>query len=83
MQAENPAAGECANRAGVKGRDKQAGFTRTGYPCGGAFAFLPKAMSVWISVRVQLEGPDRDGRDSRGWHRQGRNAALRPEQGRE
>ncbi|XP_014485640.1 PREDICTED: eukaryotic translation initiation factor 5B isoform X2 [Dinoponera quadriceps] len=34
------------------------------------------------AARVQLEGPDRDRRDGRGWHRQGRNAALRPEQGR-
>jgi len=38
---------------------------------------------VWISVRIQLEGSDRDRRDGRGWNRQGRNAALRPEQGRE
>lgn len=38
---------------------------------------------VWISVRIQLEGSDRDRRDGRGWNRQGRNTALRPEQGRE
>jgi hypothetical protein len=36
-----------------------------------------------VSVRIQLEGPDRDRCDGRGWNRQGRNADLRPEQRRE
>lgn len=66
--------------------DKQAGFTparrRRRRDLRTPASFLNRG-PVWISVRIQLEGPDRDRRDGRGWNRQGRNAALRPEQGRE
>ena len=64
-------------------RDKQAGFTPTRHRRRSSNSELFKRGPVWISVRIQLEGSDRDRRDGRGWNRQGRNAALRPEQGRE
>lgn len=67
-------------------RDKQAGLRPAGVTSFASileFSELFKRGSVWISVRIQLEGSDRDRRDGRGWNRQGRNAALRPEQGRE
>lgn len=45
--------------------------------------FLTEIRTICISVRIQLEGSDRDRRDGRGWNRQRRNATLRPEQRRE
>lgn len=65
------------NKRDLRRRDVVVGDLRTR----GLFFF--KRGPVWISVRIQLEGSDRDRRDGRGWNRQGRNAALRPEQGRE
>lgn len=88
MQAEDPAAGKLYASAlaspGLKQmRDKQAEFTPARRRRRSPNSELFKRGPVWVSVRIQLEGSDRDRRDGRGWNRQGRNAALRPEQGRE
>lgn len=70
----------------AKQRDKRAKYLRRrelSSAMSEVASFLTEIRIICISVRIQLEGSDRDGRDGRGWNRQGRNATLRPEQRRE